>query len=169
MGTDFAGDGASMTDSGYPRTVREWRRGTALSASSEVFAGEKTDVSVSGYVSRHGEHVFEWRERALTFYTSTYALRLSDSDQWTQLDTLPEDAKLWQFQNQLMLSLRSRWTPGSQTFESGALLAASAADVIKNGKNATFKVLLSTYLPTYLPASLPAFHKHQSCPKTTLS
>ena len=30
IGTDF-GDGKSLTDSGYPRTVREWRRGTPLS------------------------------------------------------------------------------------------------------------------------------------------
>ena len=32
IGTQFSGDGAaaSLTDSGYPRTIREWRRGTPL-------------------------------------------------------------------------------------------------------------------------------------------
>ena len=52
IGTDF-GDGRSLTDSGYPRTIREWRRGTPLAASVEVYAGERADVSVTGYVSRH--------------------------------------------------------------------------------------------------------------------
>lgn len=56
VGTDF-GDGESMTDSGYPRTVREWRRGTPLGSAVEVYRGEKTDVSVSGYRSRHGRCV----------------------------------------------------------------------------------------------------------------
>ena len=35
-----------MTDSGYPRTVYEWRRGTPLSEATKVYEGEKTDVAV---------------------------------------------------------------------------------------------------------------------------
>ena len=38
-----------MTDSGYPRTVHEWRRGTPLSEATTVYEGEKSDVAVSGY------------------------------------------------------------------------------------------------------------------------
>jgi prolyl oligopeptidase len=53
VGTDF-GPG-SLTDSGYPRTVHEWRRGTPLSASAQVYEGEATDVSVRSYTSRHCE------------------------------------------------------------------------------------------------------------------
>jgi prolyl oligopeptidase len=34
VGTDMGA--GSLTDSGYPRTVREWRRGTALEQSAEV-------------------------------------------------------------------------------------------------------------------------------------
>lgn len=37
----------SLTDSGYPRTVREWERGTPISEAKTVFEGEKTDVAVN--------------------------------------------------------------------------------------------------------------------------
>ena len=37
----------SVTDSGYPRTVREWERGTPISEAKTVFEGEKTDVAVN--------------------------------------------------------------------------------------------------------------------------
>ncbi|MDW8480088.1 MAG: hypothetical protein RML12_10255 [Xanthomonadales bacterium] len=42
VGTDF-GPG-SLTDSGYPRTARLWRRGTPLAEAPVVFEGEKGDV-----------------------------------------------------------------------------------------------------------------------------
>ena len=50
VGTDFQRDGSSMTDSGYPRVMKEWRRGTALSDSKVVHEGEQTDVSVYMYM-----------------------------------------------------------------------------------------------------------------------
>ena len=44
-----------MTDSGYPRTVHEWRRGTPLSEATKVYEGEKSDVAVSGYACLRGD------------------------------------------------------------------------------------------------------------------
>jgi prolyl oligopeptidase len=49
IGTDLK-DGESLTESGYPRVVREWVRGTPLESSHKVYEGEKSDVSVGGYV-----------------------------------------------------------------------------------------------------------------------
>jgi prolyl oligopeptidase len=43
VGTDF-GPGA-LTDSGYPRVVKLWKRGTPLSAATLVYEGQKTDVA----------------------------------------------------------------------------------------------------------------------------
>ena len=48
VGTDF-GPG-SLTDSGYPRVVKRWSRGTPLAAATTVFEGEKTDVSAGAWV-----------------------------------------------------------------------------------------------------------------------
>src|ERR1019366_4301470 len=44
VGTDF-GPG-SLTSSGYPRVIKEWKRGTPLSAAHETFAGKPDDVAV---------------------------------------------------------------------------------------------------------------------------
>ena len=49
VGTDFTGDGSSLTDSGYARVVKSWRRGTPISEAVTVFEGEKTDVCASQY------------------------------------------------------------------------------------------------------------------------
>jgi len=52
VGTDFHQDGSSMTDSGYPRVMKEWRRGTALNDSDVVHEGLQSDVSVYMYMVR---------------------------------------------------------------------------------------------------------------------
>ena len=44
VGTDF-GPG-SLTSSGYPRLVKEWRRGTPLSEAALVYEGKPDDVGV---------------------------------------------------------------------------------------------------------------------------
>ncbi len=45
VGTDF-GDG-TLTDSGYPRIAKRWRRGTPIADAETVFEGETTDVAVA--------------------------------------------------------------------------------------------------------------------------
>ena len=55
VGTDMKNtDGSdTVTASGYPRVVYEWTRGTKLSSATKVYEGEKSDVSVGGYVVRN--------------------------------------------------------------------------------------------------------------------
>ena len=51
VGTDFGPD--SMTESGYPRVVKRWRRGRPLSrGGTTLFSGPVTDVIVSASVDR---------------------------------------------------------------------------------------------------------------------
>ena len=61
------GDGSTLTDSGYPRTVREWRRGTPLAEAPLVFEGAAADVSVGGSAYLDRGCRYEMRVRALTF------------------------------------------------------------------------------------------------------
>ena len=103
IGTDFK-DGQSLTDSGYPRTIREWKRGTPLADSPEVFAGEKSDVSVSGFVSHHQGIEYEWHHRGVGFYTSEKRVRRRFDDgtlgAWTKL-AVPDDATVTPFGEQV--------------------------------------------------------------------
>lgn len=127
IGTDFKND-SSMTDSGYPRVVYEWHRHTNLFTDATlVYEGERTDVSVSGYVSKHNGFKFEVRSRGLTFYTSTKQVSLlSDKylnssnphlcgsnmegilNVWHELK-IPIDADLYQFSDCFLIYLRSDW------------------------------------------------------------
>ena len=47
VGTDFGA--GSLTNSGYPRIVKLWKRGTPLSAATLVFEGSLDDVAVGAY------------------------------------------------------------------------------------------------------------------------
>ena len=73
VGTDF-GPG-SLTDSGYPRIVKEWKRGTPLAEAVVVFEGKPSDMGVAA--DRDLTPGFE-RDiviRTPTFWTSEYFLR----------------------------------------------------------------------------------------------
>jgi prolyl oligopeptidase PreP (S9A serine peptidase family) len=60
VGTDF-GPG-SLTDSGYPRTVREWRRGTPLGESVQVYASYSCSDHrhARDRPSRHSMPIVRW-------------------------------------------------------------------------------------------------------------
>lgn len=49
IGTNFGEGTNSLTDSGYPRLVKLWKRGTDFHEATFVFEGEAADVAVSGY------------------------------------------------------------------------------------------------------------------------
>jgi prolyl oligopeptidase len=59
VGTDMKNtDGSdTVTASGYPRVVYEWTRGTSLATAKKVYEGEKSDVSVGGYVVSSREDI----------------------------------------------------------------------------------------------------------------
>ena len=82
----------SLTDSGYPRTVREWKRGTKLADAPLVFEGKKTDVLAfaSYYRDRHVWHAFT--RRMITFWTSEHKWR-TPSGEYEKVP-VQEDAKM---------------------------------------------------------------------------
>ena len=119
VGTDF-GPG-SLTDSGYPRIVKEWKRGTPLGQATLVFEGKSTDVSVDAVVDHDHGRTYEFIRRGVTFFTSEDFLRRGD--QWVKINK-PADATVGTFEDELLLRLRSDWTVNGKTYPSGALLAA---------------------------------------------
>ena len=121
IGTDF-GDG-SLTDSGYPRTARVWRRGEPISDAAEVFAGEQSDVWAGVYRSWDGDVHYDLAVRAPTFYTSTNYL-VTEGGELRQIE-IPEDADFrGVFNGQMLVELKSDWTVGGETFVQGSLIAA---------------------------------------------
>jgi len=126
VGTD-TGPG-SLTDSGYPRTVREWKRGTPLAEAPVVYEGEAADVSVSGTRSKQPGYERDWFSRAVTFWTTEVFLR---RDGKLLKIEKPDDAKFSSDRELLFLELRTPWEVGGKKYPAGALLAANLEEFLK--------------------------------------
>ncbi len=119
IGTDF-GDG-SLTTSGYPRLVKEWRRGTPLASARLVYEGRPEDMSVGAYSSHTPEGRYDVVYRTPEFFRGVNYLVLDG--RLVKID-IPDDAEpRGIFKNQLLVSLRTDWTVGGKTYPQDALLA----------------------------------------------
>ncbi|HEX3720914.1 MAG TPA: prolyl oligopeptidase family serine peptidase [Verrucomicrobiae bacterium] len=129
IGTDF-GPG-SLTSSGYPRVLKEWRRGTPLSQAAAIFEGEPADVGLGVSVEHDHGNVYELIHRDVTFFSGETLIRRGDK--WVRIEK-PSDAIVDTFGRFLLLRLRSDWTVNGKTFPAGALLAANMDDYLRGGR-----------------------------------
>ncbi|WNI26776.1 prolyl oligopeptidase family serine peptidase [Streptomyces sp. ITFR-16] len=105
IGTDF-GPG-SLTDAGYPRTVRSWRRGTPLEQATVVFEGDARDVSVSGWHDATPGFERDFVSRSPDFHSSELYLLAPDSS-LVRID-VPDDARAYAHREHLIVTLKSAW------------------------------------------------------------
>nr|WP_082977015.1 prolyl oligopeptidase family protein [Mycobacterium sp. 852002-50816_SCH5313054-b] len=119
VGTDFGA--GSLTDSGYPRVIKRWRRGTPLTDAELVFEGARSDVSVSASADRTPGFERTFLGRALDFWNEElYELR---GRELIRIDA-PTDATLSIHREWILIELRTDWYTGSATYPAGSLLAA---------------------------------------------
>jgi prolyl oligopeptidase len=138
VGTDF-GPG-SMTTSGYARIVKEWTRGTLLSAARTVYEGRPTDVGVwMGSEWESGQRR-DWVYRSIAFWNTEQFVRVDGT--LVKLD-LPADAVPVPFRDWLLVRTRTPWTVGGSSHPGGALLAIRFDAFMKGERR--FEVL---YAPT---------------------
>lgn len=133
VGTDF-GEG-SLTNSGYPRVVKQWRRGTPLSEATVVFEGKPEDVSVGAYRDHTEGFERDIVYRSLDFYRTEQYLRAPGGD-LVRID-VPEDAVLDAHREWLLVRPRSPWNLGGATYPAGALLAARFDDYLAGERELT--------------------------------
>jgi prolyl oligopeptidase len=123
VGTDFGA--GSLTDSGYPRLVKEWKRGASLNEAKPVFEGKPEDVSVSAAVVHDHGLVYEFIHRGVTFFTSEQFVRRGDK--WVKIEK-PDDATAGTYAEYLILRLRTDWNVGGKKYDAGSLLACKFED-----------------------------------------
>jgi len=126
VGTDWGAD--SLTDSGYPRVIKRWKRGTPLASAQTVYEGQKTDVSAFASVDRSLGHERVLVGRAPDFYnTEQFLLRKDDS---LQKVNLPTDMRFSFWNERIVLNPRSEFKFDGKTYAAGSLLIGDAAAVL---------------------------------------
>jgi prolyl oligopeptidase len=116
VGTDF-GPG-TVTNSGYPRISKLWKRGMPLASAELKLTGAVTDMSASSYADISAEGTYRIHGIAHTFY---------ESENWLEnnkgiliLLPMPQDAELRGiFKGHALYSLRS----GMKNFKAGSVVA----------------------------------------------
>ena len=124
VGTDW-GEG-TLTESGYPRIVKRWKRGTPLARAETVFEGRREDIGIWPRVLDSGEATLPMIDQSLTFYTGAYQL-IGDDGKLRRLP-LQDSADLVGFYaGRILFTLREAWDVKGRTFPQGALLAISVS------------------------------------------
>jgi len=133
--TDF-GEG-SLTSSGYPRMVKEWKRGTPLATAKVVYEGKADDMYIAAGHDPTPGFERDFVTRTIAFYNDELYLR-DKGGALTKVDA-PNSARKSVHRQWLGLELREPWTVGDRTYQAGSFLV-TRFDAFMAGKRA-FDVL----------------------------
>lgn len=124
VGTNW-GEG-SLTDSGYPRVVKVWRRGTPLAAAKPLYEGRKEDVAVRSFVDQDGKPQ-PFVVRGVSFFESEYLYAPGLAT--PQRLPLPLNADLQGvLDGRAVFSLREPWSYRERTYANGSVVAYDLAN-----------------------------------------
>ncbi|MEO1241288.1 MAG: prolyl oligopeptidase family serine peptidase [Pseudomonadota bacterium] len=125
VGADW-GDG-SLTDSGYPRSLRVWRRGEDLGDARLFFEGETGDVATYPSVEHDGDETHLFAQRAVTFFETEYYYAAGPGGEQAKLP-FPLNTDLnGVLDGRAILFLREDWSHNDATYAQGAVVAYDLA------------------------------------------
>ena len=149
VGTDF-GPG-SMTDSGYPRIVKEWKRGTPLADAAVVFEGKVADMGVGARgTSRPASNATSSSARRRSGPRRSSSAATGSSSR-SRSPTTPGSTCI---ASGCCSTCASEWTVGGKTYPAGALIATDLEAFLKGARafdvlfEPTERKTLSRYSPT---------------------
>ena len=119
VASDF-GEG-SLTESGYPRTVKRWSRDESLEEAELLFEGESTDVGIFGFSDQTKDFERAGIIRSIDFFNSNTHLLI---DGELILIDKPTHVDASFFRDWLLLAPKKDWILEGTTYPSGSLLAA---------------------------------------------
>ncbi len=126
--TDF-GPG-TLTQSGYPRMIKLWRRGEKLRDAKLVFDAQPADVIASPAVFQSVAGSIPLVTRAVSFFDTEYYYVTPEGGTINLPLPLSADLKA-QLHGNLIAIMRKEWTPeGQPTIPQGALIAFSLRDAL---------------------------------------
>jgi prolyl oligopeptidase len=142
--TDF-GPG-SMTESGYPRIAKRWKRGTPLESAEIVYEGKAEDMSISAFHDDSPGFERNYVSRTIAFYNDELFV-LDDNAKLIKID-VPNTANKSVFRGTLSVELREDWDMGDKVYKAGSLLFTQLDDFLA-GKG-TFEVIFEPTATTAL-------------------
>ncbi len=131
--TDF-GEG-SLTSSGYPRVVKQWQRGTPLSAATPVYEGKPDDMYIAAMHDDTPGFERDFVSRTLAFYNDELYLRGKDGG-LTKIDA-PNSAQKSVHKDWLLLELREPYSAGGKTWPAGSLIVTRFDDFMAGKREFT--------------------------------
>jgi prolyl oligopeptidase len=131
VGTDFGA--GSLTESGYPRVIKRWKRGTPLAAAETVFEAQAKDVAAGVSVDRTPGHGMTHFVRAIDFYRNDHWVLDARSGGKPEKLGKPDDASVSFWYGRALVELRSDWNQGGRTWPKGSLLVSDGA-ALRAGK-----------------------------------
>lgn len=132
VGTDF-GPG-SMTDSGYPRIVKIWNRGTPLEQAETLFEISPQDLALGVFVVRAPDESYDFLTRAIDFWNDEKFL--IEGGRLRRLD-LPSDAPVQAvYKGQIVVALRSDWQRAEGLYGKGSVLSFDLRSLVEGQEQA---------------------------------
>ena len=120
VGTDF-GEG-TLTESGYPRQVKEWKRGTPLADATLVFEGEVPDIAIGAYHDDTPGYDRDFVYRAVTFYTGELYERTKKG--LVKIEK-PDHTEAQVHEDHIYFTPRKDWEIDGTVHKGGSLLVAN--------------------------------------------
>ena len=123
IGTDWGED--SLTDSGYARILKKWKRGTPLEEAETVMEVDKTDVAAWPFtIELEDGTVLANAIESDTFFTSTYWWLPGDGSAPVKYPIPPKSEIEGLYKGNLLFALKEDWAPeGQGSFQNGDLIS----------------------------------------------
>jgi prolyl oligopeptidase len=126
----------TMTRSGYPFVVKEWKRGTPLDSAVEVFRGEPSDIGAAGFVieDAQGDRL-AFIQRGVSFFEKRVWVRTPTGLEELAIPRKAEIAGV--LSGRLLIEIHEDWTPNpaGPKFTQGSLLSLPVAEVLRDPAN----------------------------------
>lgn len=132
---DFGG--GTITESQYPFTTREWKRGTGIADAREIYRGDAKDVSAGASLLRDAAGVVHGRvaNRGVSFFErEKYVWH---DGKWLKLDMPLKSSFGGIVDGRILFSTDVEWTTGGQTYPADTILSADLAEFKANPNGAT--------------------------------
>lgn len=121
----------TMTKSGYPFVVKEWKRGTPLESAKEVFRGQESDIAASAGVlhDAQGDTLVTF-ERAIDFFSREIMVLTPAGPKRLMVPGKSQFSGL--LDGRVLIDIDEDWTPAGQTntFRQGSLLSVNLKELL---------------------------------------